>query len=388
MVGWLIYLGTHLIPVHSPLAIRFFFILLSTATLYIWLRIANDTPLLKNKMWLFVLFYLLNPMLGLGSIIATPDVPLVYFWSLSFLFFSNLLKEPKPRWYFLLGVSLGLGFCSKYLIVLFVLAGVLSLFLNQNYKKISLKLVFLTILSGLIFSSPVLIWNYNNEWISFLFQMKHGFGRSYYKLEWTYGYLLGQFLLVSPLLFIQLFKKPRTINGIFSLTQILFFITSTFKAVVEANWAVTAYAHAIANFLQAEVKKAIKISIIYWAVIYTVLIGLLLTPAGTKMIKNQPTSTDVVQLRPYVEKYQPLYGPNYQISSLISWDQQKLIPKLAGMSRQDFFDHLPESKPIEKTIYVLKHIDSEWPTTTQNAVIKKLDDIPNLELQLFQVSYE
>ena len=388
MVGWLIYLGTHLLPFKNPLTVRFLFICLSTLTLYLWLLIAKKNQFSDKLVFIFAALFCLNPMLGLGSILATPDVPLVFFWSLAFLFFLNLLESKSLKWYFLFGVSLGLGFCSKYLIVLFVLSGLVALSFNKQYKNLSLKGVLVTLISGFCFSLPVLIWNYNNGWISFLFQMNHGFGRKYYNFDWTSGYLLGQFFLVSPIIFIQLFRKPTSTDGYFSATQILFFITSTFKSVVEANWAVTAYGHAIMHFLRNSTAKKIKYTFIYWGVIYLALVILLITPAGLSRLKNQPTSNDVKILRPVVEKYSPLYGPNYQISSLISWDQQKLFPKLAGLSRLDFYDHLPESVPTAKIFYVLKHVDSHWPDSTRYAILKKLDQFDDLELELFQVTYE
>jgi hypothetical protein len=114
----------------------------------------------------------------------------------------------------------------------------------------------------------------------------------------------------------------------------------------------------------------------------------LITPTGIQFLKNQPTSNDVKRLRPIVERYTPLYGPNYQISSLLTWDHKKLIPKLPGLTRTDLYDHMPEAIPKEKTIYVLKHIDSDWPTSTRHADIKKLEQIDELELELFQVNYE
>ncbi|MBC7465487.1 MAG: glycosyltransferase family 39 protein [Bdellovibrio sp.] len=388
MVSWLIYIGTHLLTFKDPFTVRLMFITLSTLSLYVWILILKKLNVSEKLTYFFILLYCLNPMLGIGSILATPDVPLIFFWSLSYLFFLNLLAEKKWHWYFLFGASLGLGFCSKYLIVLFVLAGIVALTINKKYKNLWFKGILITIFSGLIFSSPVLIWNYNNEWVSFLFQLKHGYGRTYYNAEWTYGYLLGQFFILSPLIFIQLFKKPHSLDRYFSLTQILFFITSTFKSVVEANWAVTSYAHGIVHFVQSSSRRFMKYTLFYWGFIYIGLFIFLMTPGGLKALKNQPTSSDVVVLRGLSDKYQPLYGPTYQISSLLTWDQQKLIPKLQGLSRLDFFDHMPESVPNEKTIYVLKYKDTEWPESTKGADLKQLDQFDDLGLELFRVTYE
>lgn len=389
MVSWLNYLGNHLIPFKNPIQIRITFIILSTLTLYIWFYILKWKNFSEKTSLIFGIIYCLNPMLGIGSILGTPDVPFVFFWSFSYLCFLKILDSKKLIWYFLLGLALGLGFCSKYIIVLFVLAGLIHIVFNKQLSKLKISGVLVTLFSGLVFSLPVLIWNYQNEWASFLFQINHGFGRDYYEIDWTLSYALGQIFITSPFIFFHLFKKRfNNVNQIFSLTNILFFLSSSFKAVVEANWPIASYPHSIGYFVETASTKKIKYTFIYWAVIYSVLIGLLVLPFGFDLLKNQPTSKDVIELRPIVNKFAPLYGPTYQISSLLSWDNQKLIPKLSGLSRFDYYDRMPESKPTEKIFYVLKYTDASWPNYLSNYKFTQLERFDKLDLELYKVSYE
>ncbi len=390
MVSWLIFISTKIIPFHNPISVRLVFIILSTCTALTWLLILQKKKV-DPSIWIyFLILFNLNPLIGVGSIIATPDVPLVFFWSLSYLLYLNVLESPSLKWCFLLGCTLGLGFCSKYHIVLFVLAAIIQLFIQKPTQKIRINGVLLTILGGLIFSMPVLIWNYENNWVSFLFQIKHGFGRANYKTEWTYSYLVGQFLILSPLVAINLFKfKKKSADQVFSLSQLLFFITSTFKSVVEANWPIVAQPHALSHFVQTAERKKFIWSMTYWLIVYFAFFVFLLTPKGASVFSNQLSTSRIKDLVPIAQKYQPLFGPTYQISSLLSWESQIFVPKLRGFSRKDFYNDLSASVPPKnKTFYVLKEFGSGWPDELTNIQFKKLEVFDALQLELFQVTYE
>lgn len=389
MVSWLIYGGREILRIPNPLAVRFFFILVGTGTLFIWIKILKIKQVTEKNWHYFIVLFCLNPLLGIGSILATPDVPLVFFWSLAYFFFLLSLENKKLRNYFFLGASLGLGFCSKYHIVLFILGGIASFFFNNSFKKIRPLGVFMTLLGGIIFSMPVLVWNYQNEWVSFLFQLHHGFGRSYYNFDWTWSYILGQILILSPLVFYGLIRhQKKSIDLTFAASQLLFFITSTFKSVVEANWPVTSQPHALAHFVDAAEIKQFRWTIYYWLAIYLVVVAILVSPFSSQ-IKNQLSSSDISVLVPVALKYEPLYGPNYQISSLISWQSKKFVPKMAGFSRKDFFNDLAESiPPKSKTFFVLKDQEVGWPELLSSGRFEKLEVFEQLHLELYKVIYE
>lgn len=391
MVSWLIYLGTHTIVFHHPLAIRFFFILLGTGTLAVWLHLLKRKNTTEQQQLFFLALLVLNPLLGIGSILATPDVPLVFFWSLSYLFYLKILDpsldNKQLRWYFLLGSALGLGFCSKYHIVLFVIAAMINLLFSKKIKQLRPLGILVTIVVGFIFSLPVLVWNYQHHWASFLFQINHGFGRTYYNFEWTWGYLAGQILILSPFVVISLFSSlNKSADCTFSLSQIIFFLTSTFKSVVEANWPIVAHPHAISHFIVNTERKKVLWTFYYWFAIYLIIAVVLVTGVGQALLKNQYTSSDVQILESVAKNYKPLYGPTYQISSLLSWQTELLIPKLKGFSRKDFFDDLLISAPSDKKFFVLKETGSGWPSYLSTARFEKLESFDKLSLELYQVT--
>lgn len=389
MVSWFISLSHILFPAGNPLALRFPFVISGFAVILIWCSILKEKSFTNLSIFYFLIFLTLNPLLGLGSVVATPDVPLTLFWTLSYFSFQKILKSGKMFWYSLLGVFLGLGFCSKYHIVLFVLFGLIYIFFTKKYKKIKFGGVLLTILFGGCLSAPVIIWNAQNNWASFAFQLSHGFGEESFSWSWPLGYIIAQTLIINPFILFSLFKKAFiNIDRFFSLSQLGFFLTSSFKSVVEGNWPITSHFHSIAHFCTISKKRVLTYALTYWLFFYILIFAFFMHPVSQPVKKNMVNTSQIQELLEVAENYKPLYGASYQIASLLSWRTQSFIPKLAGMSRYDFFDTLPESKPEGGVFYVLKNDYSEWPSQYIIYNKKKLQSFDKLGLELYQFKYE
>jgi len=402
MVSWIIGVFHIIFPPGHAISLRIGFVLLSFLTSLIWLKILNKQNISPNLQFYFFLLLFLNPLTGLGSVAATPDAPLVFFWSLSYLFFLQVLEQRSLLSYSLLGASLGLGFCSKYHIVLFVLSGLIYLLAGKKFSSLRWQGVALTVLMGGLFSLPVIIWNAQNDWQSFRFQIDHGFGEDEFSWAWPVSYLAAQALIINPFLLVGLFRKSSQHAAsdpgeaahsskrekTFSLTQLGFFFYSSFKSVVEGNWPLTSHLHTTANGIQALSSRVLNRAVIYWLVFYVLLCGFLFTEQSRKVRKNLVNSSQLEEIYKLTETYKPLYGPSYQVASLISWKTQTLVPKLHLLSRHDFYDSLPESKPSEKTFYVLKNDYSEWPQEYSNYSKIKLQSFDNTGLELYQFKHE
>src|SRR5271168_4131120 len=61
-------------------------------------------------------------MVGVGSIIMTPDTPLLFFWTAGLAAFVRLITSGNPRWWLVIGVVMGLALYSKYTALLFIAA--------------------------------------------------------------------------------------------------------------------------------------------------------------------------------------------------------------------------------------------------------------------------
>ncbi len=389
MVSWFIYAGHLFLPEGNPLSLRISFVLASFMISLIWIKILSIKKFSVESTLFFLVLLFLNPLLGLGSIVATPDTPLVLFWTLSYFCYLKILNSNTLSWYALLGMFLGLGFCSKYHIVLFVISGLIYLILSKKLFTLRPLGVFLTVIIGLIFCSPVLIWNSQNEWSSFLFQINHGFGESSFEWAWPLGYLVAQFLIINPFVFFSFFKRGLSyIDKTFSISQLAFFFMSSLKSVVEGNWPLTSHLHSITHFASLTSKKNFKYASVYWIFFYAISGAFFLLPASSKVRKNLINSSqfdDVIQI---MDQYQPLYGPSYQVSSLLTWKTGISTPKLGELSRHDFYDSLPESTPLSTSFYVLKNDYSDWPEKYNKYRKIKIRSFDNNGLELYQFIYE
>jgi hypothetical protein len=395
MVAWLSALSNYIPFIPKWAATRIIFVVVSCFTFFIWLKVfllhkkTQDLTAVKKELNLFTAFYMLNPFLGLGSILITPDAPLLLFWGLASYTVLKILESQKSKDYILLGVFLGLGFCSKYHIVLFPLVTLLALAFEKHLKILFNKKTIFTIVSGLLFCAPVLIWNYQNDFASFKFQLNHGFQTPQpYQLWWTTSYLAGQILIFSPTLFLALFYKPvKSFFKISALGQWAFFLYSSFNAKVEANWPLTSHATGLVGS-DVKNKKIVRLSLGYYIGLWILVAGFFFTDFGVKKIEQLPTSLTVSEISPELSKYKPLYGPTYQMSSLLSLLSDTPVYKLYGLSRYDFFDTLTKAKPTEKLFYVLKYDYTAWPGHYDQFNKTKVAEFTKYNLEVFELRHE
>lgn len=151
----------------------------------------------RAGMWA-VAVLLLAPMLHILGIGLLPDT-LLMFWSVALMLQTLRLMEPAqanamPHW-LLLGVLLGLAGLSKYTAIFSALAVALCLLWAHGLPLLRKPQLWWATLLALAMVSPVLIWNAQNHWVSFVYQAKHGAGSSWHWLQ------LARFLVVQALAF-------------------------------------------------------------------------------------------------------------------------------------------------------------------------------------------
>ncbi|WP_415061739.1 ArnT family glycosyltransferase [Bdellovibrio sp.] len=356
MVSWLFYLGHFLEPLMN--AVRWPAVMLGHGVIGLWFLILKDhLPLEKFKVWTYLVLF--SPLLGFGSLIITPDLPVLFFWSLSILFAIKALQTKSLASYAALGASLGLGFTSKYHIVLFVPCLVVYLFAEKKWKEVRWSGVVLTILAGLLFCSPVIIWNAQNGFASFEFQLKHGLEKTSYNPEWTLSYILGQILILFPLVFWAALrsKPPQSLRWLayFAWGPWLFFLLTSFRALVEANWPIIAYPAALALALfHPKIQQWLKYYVIFWGAVVSVVIGTVFIPNLRRLNDKIEEPYLFQQLSQVAHEVSPLYASSYQMASSIWYFSKVPTFKLKGISRWDFFDTLPEAIPQGNRFYLVK----------------------------------
>ena len=196
--------------------------------------------------------FLCSPATTMGFTIASPDAPLVLFWSAALYFSYRAVFEDDLKSYILAGSFIGLGMSSKYTAILFL--GFLGLFLLIRRPRLFLSpKPWFAIIMALVFFMPTVYWNYEHDWISFAFQFKHGTNESF-RLDFGhfFEFFGGLFLLFSPIFFgyfLYLFGKTKqwfcddkllffALSGVFIIT---FFLYKALFLKMQLNWVAPAF---------------------------------------------------------------------------------------------------------------------------------------------------
>ncbi len=353
MIGWLMSAAQPLVD-FSDRALRWPSVILSQATLGIWLLILKDQISLRN-LKLFFWIGVINPLWGLGGMIATPDIPLMFFWSLSLFFTQKILDQPRFWNYIGLGVALGAGFLSKYQVVLFIPCLFLAILLQKKWDRVWRPATLLTIFFGLLVCSPVFIWNMNHDWASFNFQWQHGMGGKHGRWYHPLDYLGAQILLIFPTLVYLLWKVRREIMGHwlfpFATFPFLFFLYSSFQGKVEANWVIMAfpslYALCVLN-LQDKNIIFIRIALATWTLAFGLILFLHLIESPllkrTRLYDNAKFEA-LQEATLNLNANKPLFVYSYQTAAFLSFKSKKLVCKLPGFGRPDHFDYINDCYP-------------------------------------------
>jgi len=182
--------------------------------------------------------------------ISTIDAPLLLFFSLTLYCYYRGVVELDLKYIYLGGVALGLALLSKYTAILILPALFLYILMSKNKRVLLITIhPYLSMLIALLIFSPVIIWNYQHQWISFTFQYIHGTqGNS--SFNWGsfldyWGSLLGAnnpFMTIPfiALLVInrRLLKDDKIRFFLYNLvTVVSVFAWSSHKSYSEANWA-------------------------------------------------------------------------------------------------------------------------------------------------------
>jgi 4-amino-4-deoxy-L-arabinose transferase-like glycosyltransferase len=387
MAGWLFYFG-QAFNSYGNLA-RIPGLLMSHLTCGIWLAIASlsieQLRLKMEKSETSILFFLIciHPFLGLGSFVITPDTPLLFFWSFAYFLLLKMAFThndwlEKPWIYLSIAFLLGLGFLSKYHIVLFLPCAIGFLYFSRITLKVKWKFVALATALGILIASPVFIWNAKNEWASFRFQLSHGLSGGSWKWNWTVEYILGQLGLLIPLIFWFFGRRPLLLSDQvpalrlwkesifwFGLFPILFFFGTSLRAPVEANWPAMAQPVLFLGLIfVCNSRSLLKTTAFTWTILSAIVITQVFIPwlpvDATKLKTFELTRvrpvTEVIRNTPIV------FATSYQVASSLSYelrDTQRIICKLPGINRKDFFDFLSECQNIPVKFSIIADANEE-----------------------------
>ncbi|MEQ1717396.1 MAG: glycosyltransferase family 39 protein [Hyphomicrobium sp.] len=199
VVAWLIAAGRALAG-DTELGLRLFAPLLLALGAAVQWRTAlllTNSETARTATWFFVAM----PLLSVGGVIVTPDLPSVLFYGLVVCGLAELERTQNANWWLAVGLAAGFGMVSKYTNLfagVTILVWVLAVPINR--KWLASPQFWLGGIIALLVKSPVLIWNWQHGGASFAKQ----FGRAGHGAEFGVRYpleLIGGVLgLASPMI--------------------------------------------------------------------------------------------------------------------------------------------------------------------------------------------
>lgn len=346
MVAWFLALGKPFEFLGQ--AVRWPAIFLGHLVPLIWWQILRK-KMDSQKTFFWLILFFLCPMTGMGGIVVTPDLPLLLFWSLALFSFFKCLESSSWKNPALLGFWLGLGFCSKYHIVLLPLSLLPLLSFKDFRQRFPLRFFPVVFLVGALSCLPVLSWNYQHDFISFVFQIRHGLSEPTFEARWPIEYVTGELLLLFPLVVWAALRRPRLREEwVFAATAVVplgFFFLTSFKASTELNWPLMAYPSVFALACLRIGKKSLWAAGIFWGAIQLAALTAVLFPVQFPLHGKLTEPQKIRELTSLTEEGPPLFTTTYQLASSIWYNSKKPVYKLAGVNRFDMFDLWPESEP-------------------------------------------
>src|SRR6516164_3528434 len=248
MVAYVIRAGT-MIAGDTELGVRLVSILLalpmsyavyrSAAILFGGARVAASAAILLN----------VTLMAAVGTLIVTPDAPLLVASSFVLFFLTKVLETGRGTWWLAVGAAVGAALLSKYTSLFFGLAILIWLLTVPELRRwFASPWPYLGGLLAFALFAPVILWNADHQWVSFIKQM----GRARIE-EFRPAFIAElaptQIVFATPLVFILgsmglhalAFRKAGArparilINAMFW-TITVYFVWHALHARVEANW--------------------------------------------------------------------------------------------------------------------------------------------------------
>lgn len=202
MVGWLNALIEHFS--RSDFALRVLPILIFASASLALYRLTRElfpeaSPWLPFFSVLILQSGILFQIIGMSMI---PETPLLLFGILSMLMLWRAVNGNRLQQWLYLGLCFGLAGLSKYTAVTLVVTTLLFVHFSGRWQVLRSPGPWLAFLLSFILITPVLYWNATHHWISFQYQLGHGFHKPQWHLLRLLISQLAQMAVYSPGIYI------------------------------------------------------------------------------------------------------------------------------------------------------------------------------------------
>jgi len=145
------------------------------------------------------LLFALSPLFAGMGLIMTPDVPVVLFWVAAMLAISKALLGGRTAWWLAAGAMFGAAMLSKYTAVMLGPSLLLLLLLSPTHRHwLRRPQPWLAAVVALLVFCPVIYWNAQHEWASFLYGTRGATKPRGSPFENVLWFFASQLLVVTP----------------------------------------------------------------------------------------------------------------------------------------------------------------------------------------------
>ncbi len=202
MIAWLEYvttyfLGNHILAVRMPSLLCYLGI-----CFFLW-RLAFEM-FGKPSAVFTLLMMMFSPFFGIGGYVSSPEPPFILFWTMaSYVFWKYAQNEfSVQRTWILLGLLMGLGLNSKFIMALLAPGFGLYMLLDRDKRKdLFTPWPWLGILIASMICLPIFVWNIEYDWPGFKYQFHERHTGSTWSLERWFHFFTAQWFFFTPPIF-------------------------------------------------------------------------------------------------------------------------------------------------------------------------------------------
>lgn len=254
MVAWTISAGTAFFG-DTALGVRFVTIVLSMISAGLVYVLGWQWFDRRVGLWAALGYALLPVFFGAGFIV-TPDQALLFFWLVALSAFSHAVRTGGWGWWLLGGAAFGGALLAKYYAVMLGPSLLLFLLVSPRHRRWLIRpQPWVAFALALALFSPVIWWNSEHQWASFLFQAGRTEGGTPHTLRYALSFWGVQAAILTPVVLvwfgIAVFHGAKRVWNerdeawnfalSFSLPLFFLFAAASFKTEVHVNWTAPAF---------------------------------------------------------------------------------------------------------------------------------------------------
>jgi 4-amino-4-deoxy-L-arabinose transferase-like glycosyltransferase len=194
-------------------------------------------------------------MAAVGTLIVTPDAPILVASSLVLLFLAKVLESGRGAWWLAVGAAVGCALLSKYTALFFGAAILIWLLAVPKQRRWLLTpWPYLGAIVAFLIFAPVIVWNAEHHWVSFLKQISGRVKIEDFRPAFIGELIPTQVAFATPLVFVLgamglhalIYRRAgataaRVLVNVMFWTITAYFVWHSLHARVEANWFAPVY---------------------------------------------------------------------------------------------------------------------------------------------------